>query len=86
MGDFSPEITPQHFDGIELGAVGRQIQQNKSTGSSTYLRFDFIILMSIGIIPSHIDGVIGLFLKECFQKFGDFLGTFAFAYQNYRFT
>lgn len=82
--DFSPETAPEHFDGIEPRAIRGQIEQNKPTRSPAHHRFNFIILMRIGIIPGHIDGFIRMLLQQCFQEFGDFLPTFASADQHHR--
>ena len=65
MGDFTPEVTPQHFNRIEPGTVSGQVKQNQPACSPTDNRLNFIILMSGKVVPGDIDNLIGVFIEQC---------------------
>src|SRR6266702_3435494 len=77
MGDFPPKMAPQHFDGIEPRAVGRQVEQDQAPCRCSYDRFHLIILMRVGIIPSHRDGSCWMFLDQGFQQLCHLLAALA---------
>jgi hypothetical protein len=56
--------------------------RHQPTRSPSYNGFNFIILMGIGVIPSYINGFIGMFLQKGFQEFGDFFTPLVSAYEN----
>ena len=72
MGDFSTEVTPEHFDRIQPGAVGGQVKQNQSSGRGTHDCLYFIIFMGVGIIPRHKNGSGRMFVHQGLQQFSHF--------------
>ena len=76
MGLFPAKMAPQHFDGIEPGAVGRQVEQDETSGCTSHDRLDFVILVGRGVVPGHIDRPGGMLVQERLQYFGDLTSAF----------
>ena len=64
MGDFTPEVPPEHLNRIKPRTIGRQIQEHQVPGSGAHDGFHFLVLMCRDIIPRHIDGVGGMFIEQ----------------------
>jgi hypothetical protein len=85
MGHFAPKMSPQHFNGIEPGTVGWQVQKDQSSFGGLYHSFHLIVLMRIGIIPGDIDRSGGMLLHESFKEMGHLLATLVLLELHHRF-
>ncbi len=63
----TPEVSPEHLDGIEPGTVGRQVKQHQPTRRSTQNRLDLIIFVGIGVVPGYIDSSCRVLLQQRFE-------------------
>jgi hypothetical protein len=66
-GDFTTEVPPQHFNRVEPGAVGRQVQPHQPPCRGADHGLDCIIGLGIRVIPSHIDGASWMLVDEGLQ-------------------
>jgi hypothetical protein len=85
MGHLTPELPPQHFNWVEPGAVGGQVQPHQTPRSGAYDRFDCIIVGRTGIVPGEIDGAGRMFVDQALQPFSDFPPTLAASEPHDRF-
>lgn len=85
MGNFATEMPPEHFNRIEPGAVGGQVQQHQSPLSGLNDRIDIFILMGIGVVPDHINGSGWVLFDQGFQQLRDLLPPFPTLELNHRF-
>ena len=86
MGCFSPEVPPEHLDRVKPPATGWQIQKDQAASSATNNRFNLIILVGRGVVPSHLNDLIRVFLKQCLEQFCDFSTSLASSDQYHGFT
>jgi len=85
MGDFATELPPEHFDGVEPGTIGRQVEQNQPSSRCTPHCFNLVIFMGIGIIPSHIDSSRWMLIDQGLKEFGNLSAAFATTKQDQTF-
>ncbi len=67
VSHFPPKMAPQHFDWIEPRALRRQVEQDQPPCRCSDDRFHLIILMRVGIVPSHRDGSCRVLPNQGFQ-------------------
>ena len=82
VGDFAPQVPPEHLNRIEPRAVGRQVEQHEPSSRAAYYGFDLIIFMSGCIIPCDIDRTRRMLVQQSLQKFSHFLPPFTLTQQN----
>src|SRR5262249_49591237 len=75
VGDLAAELPPPHLHGVQPGAVGRQVQHDKPAGRRAHARFDLLIGMGIGVIPSDRAGAGGVAVDPGLQPVGDRAST-----------
>lgn len=63
VSDFASEVTPQHFNRIEPGAVSWQVKEDQATSSPTDHSFDLIIFVGGEVVPGDIDDLIEVLIK-----------------------
>src|SRR5260221_13214240 len=86
MGDFSTEMSPQHFDRIEPWAVSRQVEQDDPTCGCPYGGFCLIIFMHTGIVPGHIDRSRRILLDQGFKQLSNLLPPLPSVEQHHDFS
>src|SRR5574341_1586954 len=72
MGDLTAEMSPQHFNRVEPGAIGRQIEQDQPTRSIPENRFNFVVFMGVGVIQDNIDRAGGMTFQHCLEQLSYF--------------
>jgi hypothetical protein len=77
-------VAPEHLDGVLPGAVGRQVEQNQPTRRPTHHRLDLVVLVGVGIIPSHLDTTRRMLLQQCFEQLGSLPPALAATEQDHR--
>src|SRR5713101_79181 len=86
MRDFAPEMAPEHFDGIEPRAIGRQVQQDQPASCTPNHSFNLIIFMGVGIVPGDVDCSGRVLVHQSLQQFGHFTTALSSLEQNDGFT
>jgi len=76
MGDFATNVSPHPLNGIEPGAVGRQVEQHQASGSPSHHLLHFLILMGIDVVPSDVNGSCRVPLQQRREQLGDLLASF----------
>ena len=71
MRDLAAEVTPEHLDRVEPGAVGRQVQQDEPTSGATQHRLDLVVFMGLGIVPGDVDRLMSMLGEQRRQELGD---------------
>ena len=82
VGDFTPTVSPQHLNGVEPRAVGRQIQQPQPPCRGTDHGLSCVIGMRICVIPGAIAGAGRMAIDQGLQPFGARLAPRAAAEQH----
>jgi hypothetical protein len=78
MGHFSPEMLPEHFNRIKPSAISRQVEQDQTTCCGPNDCFDFLILVSDGVVSGHKNRTARMFLHQGLQQLSDFQKAFLF--------
>ena len=55
VGHFPPEVAPEHLDRVHPGARGGQRQQHESACCPPHDGLHRVVVMRIGVVPSHLD-------------------------------
>ena len=64
MGDFTAEMSPQYFAGIEPRTIGWQVKQHQPPGGSPDDHFDLVVLVRAGIVSGDKDRVSGILINK----------------------
>lgn len=86
MRDFTTKVSPEHFNRVKPRTVSRQVEQHQPSRRATHHGFDFIVFMSVGVVPGDVDGASGVLVNQGLQQFGDFATAFSFLEQHHRVT
>jgi hypothetical protein len=45
VGDFPPEVPPEHLNRVKPSALGGQVEQDQASRCTAYDRFDLVVFM-----------------------------------------
>ena len=62
--------------GLREGTVSGQVEQDQLPDCRSYHRFYFIILMSVDVIPGHVNPLFGMLLKQSREQLSNLLAAF----------
>jgi hypothetical protein len=84
--DFATKMAPEHFNRVEPGAIGGQVQQHQASSRCTHDSFDFIVFMGTSVVPGDVDRAREMFVHQGLQKFGRFSASLPAAKQDHGLT
>lgn len=84
VGHFPAKVAPEQLDRVQPGAVGRQVEQHEPARRGPYHHLDVVVLMRVGIVPSHVDRPRGVLVQQGLEQLGDFAPPLVAPHQDHR--
>jgi hypothetical protein len=67
VGHLAPDVTPEHLDWVQPGAVDRKVRQHQTTRRSAQHRLNVVVLVGIGVVSGHVDSPRRMLFQQRFE-------------------